>query len=280
MSIFTRKPTNQHTQFQTIADTYKVFGIAVPTRALDIKALVNNEGQSVHSTAHRLALEALNTDQDPDEWYASALDQIKEAQAREALTGAFNRSYTDAVNRSLPKYLEDAANDIGPAVDKTIRRLTTAAKKLPAGAAALDPESNINNDSGSALQEARAALALMGEAASIYQSTYSGEIPVALNAILPIIELPAATVEQVKPSIGEGVAVANRDQLATTYAIRKIAQDAKNDADLTLIDVARGAYDGVTLKLATPKEHSDRRRTAARAHQRETVREGARVVVR
>lgn len=80
-----------------------------------------------------LALEALTTTQDAEEWYAAALDQIKEAQAREALISAFNRSYHDAVTRSLPKYLEEAAADITPATVKVIKRLTDAAKKLPAG---------------------------------------------------------------------------------------------------------------------------------------------------
>lgn len=277
-AVFSRKPTSQHNQFQTIADTYKAFGLTAPTRALDIKALVNAEGQNVTATAHRLALEALTTDQEPDEWYAGALDQIREAQAREALTAAFNRSYHDAVTRSLPTYLADAAADLTPAVEKTIKRLTTAAKQLPEGNLALDAEANLSNDSGSALQEARATLALLGQAASIYQVNAPGSTSVALNTILPIIALPDATPEQIRSSFGEDVTVLNKAQLAGTYTIRQLALDAKDDTDLALVDIARGKYEGVTLSLATPQGLRERRTTATTAHQRETIREdGARV---
>lgn len=274
-AIFNRISTNPHNQFTIIADTYKAFGLAAPTRALDIKQLVNAEGQNVTATAHRLTLEALTTTTDPDEWYADALDQIREAQARETLATAFNRNFNDAVTRCLPTYLADAVDDITPAVEKTIKRLTAAAKKLPQGKQALEAEANLTNDSGAALQEARTVLALLGQAASIYQVTTPGETPVALNALLPIISLPNATVEQIRSSYGEDVTVLNKAALTATYTIRKLAIDAKDNTDLALVNIARGNYEGVTLSLATPQQARERKSNATTAHQRQTIHEGA-----
>lgn len=74
--------------------------------------------------------------------------------------------------------------------------------------------------------------------------------------------------------------MANRDELEATYTIRELAKGAKADTDLALIDVTRGKYDGVALSLATPTQLRERLSTAARAYQRETIRKGARVVVR
>jgi hypothetical protein len=277
MTLFSRKPTSAHTQFQNITDAYAAFGLTPPTRAIDIRILVNNNGVNVNEVAARLAQEALTTDLEPADWYAAALDQVREAQAQEALTGAFNRSYSDAVTRALPQYLQGASTDLTPALDKIIRRLTTAAKKLPAGKSALDPEANLSNDTGTALMEARNALTQLGTAASIYQVTQPGDIPVVLNTLLPVVDLPDATPEQIKASIGIDITVINTAELSGTYAIRRLAQDAKDDIDIAIINIARGEYEGTTLGLATPDELRERRTTAITAHKRETIREGSRV---
>lgn len=279
MALFTRKPTSSYSQFQAIADAYTTFGLAAPTRALDIRDLVNNNGVNVNQVAARLAGEALTTDQEPTEWYASALEQVKEAQAQEALTAAFNRSYSDAVTRALPQYLEDASADLTPALEEVIRKLTAAARKLPAGKLALDPEANLRNETGAALIEARNALTQLGMAASIYQVTHPGNVPVALNTALPVVDLPASVTEQIRASVGIDVTVLNKAELAGTYAIRRLASDAKDDIDLALVDVARGAYEGVTLSLATPEELGERRTNAVDAYKREVVHESSRVRV-
>lgn len=271
MTFFTPKPTSSYTQFKMIAEAYEAFGLKAPTRAHDIKRLVEAEGQSVQATANDLALEALTTDKDPQQWYTDALTQIKEAQARETLTKAFGRSYSDAVARAMPAYLEDTVTDLTPTVTDTIGRLTTAASQLPAGTAALDPEANLANDSGAALQQARAALTLLGEAVSIYQASTPGQLPVALNRILPIVDLPTAQPEQIAKSMGTDVTVLNTDELTGTYAIRQLADDAKDNIDIALINVARGAYEGITLNLATPAELGERRAEAITGYQRKTV---------
>lgn len=271
MALFTRKNTSSYSQFGTITKTYEAFGLKAPTRALDIKSLVEAEGQSVQATAHQLALEALTTDKDPQQWYTDALTQIKEAQAREALSRVFGSSYADAVSRAMPAYLTSAVNDLTPAVEAVIGRLNAAAQKLPAGEDALDPEANLANDSGAALQEARATLTLLAEAASIYQVTPPQGMPVALNQVLPVVALPDAETERIAKSMGTDVTVLNSEDLGGTYTIRQLADAVKDNIDLALIDIARGTYEGATISLATPEELSHRRQEATTAYQRATV---------
>lgn len=271
MTYFQREATNYATQFQTIADAYNVAGVTPPTRALDIKRLINDESRNVFQTAANLANEALLTNEDPEVWYQDAVEQIKEAQAREALAAAFNRSYSDAVTRALPRYLEDAAKDLTPAADRAVKQLVTAAKELPAGPDALDPEAVISHDAGSALSKARTSLAILGRFASVYQASSPGDVPPALNHLLPILNLPEAVKEQVAKSFGETIKTLNEGKLAGTRAIRKLATDAKHDVDLALVNVARGTYPGITLKLATPDEYTKRRATATAAHQRDHI---------
>lgn len=278
-AIFRREATNHVTQFQTITNAYKAVGATPPTRALEIKRLVNDESQNVFRTAAALANEALLTDQEPTEWYADAVEKIKEAQAREALAAAFNRSYQDAVARALPKYLEEAANDLTPHADRAIKQIVTAVKELPAGVAALDPEAAIAQDAGGALNKARAGLTLLGKLASIYQPGVPGEIPPVLNQLLPVVAMPDAVREQVARTYGESVKVLNESQLAGTRTIRQLTTDAHEDIDLALINVARGHYEGITLSLATPQELTERRRNALTAYGREHISENQRVIV-
>ncbi|MDN4611477.1 hypothetical protein [Arthrobacter burdickii] len=279
MDLFTLKLTSSHNQLQSISDAYTAFGLTPLTRALDIRNLVNSKGEDVNVLAARLAHEAITTDQNPSEWYASALGQIRDAQAKELLANAFNRSFSAAVAQSLPQYLEEASADLTPTLDKVIRKLTTAAGKLPAGKLALDPEANLQNNTGTPLIEARNALTQLATAASIYQATKPSDVPVTLNRIPAVVDLPTAIREQIRASVGVDITVLNKTELAGTYAIRRLAQDAKDDIDLALVDVARGAYEGVTLKLATPEELGERRANATAAYKRETVREGSRIRV-
>ena len=271
MTYFNRSATNPSTQFQVIADAYTTVGIPAPTRALDIKKLVKDESRNVYQTAAQLAQEALLTELEPADWYTAAVEQIKEAQAREALAAAFNRSYSDAVTRALPRYLGEAALALTPTADKAIKELNAAAKELPAGKDALDPETAIRENAGPALNKARAALTLLSTLTNIHQIQTPGDVPPALNNLLPILNLPAAVKEKVAKTYGESTKTLNEDKLAGTRAIRALATDARTDVDLALINVARGQYPGVTLKLATPAAHSERRRAANLAHQREYI---------
>lgn len=274
--LYNRYPTAEQTHLDTIVRTYNAAGLTPPTLAVGIRDRINT-ARTVHRVAAELADQAL-TATDPDAWYEDALDQLRTAQAAEALAKAFNLNYQDAVRRHVPALQAQAAEDLAPVFNKHAKALTAAAKKLPA-TAPLDMAANVEADTASEYKAARTALATFAALASIYKSTAPGELPVALNKLLPVVHLPEATKEQVARSLGESVKVLNESQLAGTRAIRQLATDAAKDVDVTLINVARGNYNGVTLALATPQQIRERRNNATTAHQRESIAEGSRVYV-
>lgn len=271
-TYFARQSTNPHNQLRVIEDAYRLFKIEAPTRALDIKNIVEAGAQSVTGTATRLARQAFTDGTDPEAWYADALEQIKEAQAREALAKAFAGSYSQNLQAALPEFLADAAEALAPHVEKVARKLSTAAANLPAGSLALDPEANLTNDSGAALQEARQALQQLALVASIYQQGAPvGNASPALMALIPIVAFPRVEVEVIADSLGEDVSVLNADACAGTYTVRGIGKAARDSLDLTIIDIARGEHGEASISLASATEYRERRAAAARAYQRSST---------
>ncbi|BCW85046.1 hypothetical protein NicSoilE8_27190 [Arthrobacter sp. NicSoilE8] len=275
--LYNRFPTAEQTHLDVLVRTYQAAGLNAPTLAVGIRDRINT-APTVHAVASRLADEALTTT-DPDTWYTEALDQLRTAQAAEALAKAFNTNYQDAVRRHIPALQSQAAEDLAPVFNKHAKALIAAAKKLPANQP-LDMAANVEADTASEYKTARTALAMLGTLASIYKTTAPGDVPVSINKLLPVLDLPSAVKEQIARSIGESVKVLKESQLGGTRAIRQLAADAREDVDLALINVARGHYNGVTLALATPDTLRERRRAATIAHQREHVTEpGSRVYV-
>lgn len=275
--LYNRYPTGDQTHLDTIVRTYNAAGLNPPTLAVGIRDRINT-APTVHQVAVKLADEALTTT-DPDAWYVDALEQLRTAQAAEALSKAFNANYSAAVLRHVPTIQAQAAEDLTPLFNKQAKALTTAAAKLPQ-ATPLDMAANVEADTAAEYKTTRAALATFGTLASIYKATVPGEIPPALNLLLPVVDLPEAVKEQVAKSYGESVKVLNGSKLPGTRAIRQLADDARKDIDVALINVARGHYEGITLSFATPQELTERRRNALTAHQRESIAENsARVYV-
>lgn len=274
--LYNRRPTAEQTILDTIVRTYSSMGLTPPTLAVGIRDRIN-AAPTVHQVAAELADQALTTT-DPDTWYEEALEQLRTAQAAEALTKAFNLNYQDAVRRHVPALQAQAAEDLTPAFNKHAKALTAAAKKLPT-ANPLDMAANVEADTATEYKAARTALTTFGALASIYMSTTPGDIPVALNQLLPVVDQPEATKEQVARSVGVSVKVLNESQLTGTRAIRKLGEDAKENIDLALINVARGNYEGVTLALATPQTLRERRNAATTAHQRESIAEGSKAYI-
>jgi hypothetical protein len=270
-ALYQRQATNEQTHLNVIVNTYLAAGLNPPTLAVGIRDRINT-APTVHQVAADLADQALTTT-DPDAWYENALDQLRTAQAAEALAKAFNANYSSAVLRHVPAIQAQAAEDLAPVFNKHAKNLMTAAKKLPEQQP-LDMAANVEADSTTEYKTARAALAMFGTLASIYKATTPGEIPPALNNILPVVELPAATKEQVARTYGESVKVLNERNLTGTRAIRRLADDARTNTDLALINVARGHYQGITLALAAPEQLRERRANATIAHQREHITEG------
>lgn len=269
--LFNRYPTAEQTHLDAIVRTYNTVGLTPPTLAVGIRDRINT-APNVNQVAADLADQALSAT-DPDEWYEEALEQLRTAQAAEALTKAFNANYNAAVLRHIPAIQAQAAEDLAPVFSKHAKALTAAAKKLPHDNP-LDMAANVEADTAAEYKTARTALTMFGNLASIYRATPPGTLTPALNTILPVVDLPTAEKEQVARSIGEAVKVLNESELAGTRAIRRLADDAREDMDLALINVARGHYDGVTLSFATPEEMRVRRSNANLAYKREHVTEG------
>ena len=274
--IFNRYPTAEQTLLDTIVRTYAAAGLNPPTLAVGIRDRIN-QAPTVNNVAARLADEALTTT-DPDAWYTAAIEELRTAQAAEALAKAFNANYSDAVRRHVPAIQAQAAEDLTPVFNKHLKALLTASKKLPEQAP-LDMAACVDADAGAEYKTARTALATFASLASIYKSTFPGELPAALNNLLPVLELPDAVKEQVARSHYEVVKVLNEHRLTGTRTIRQLATDATKDTDLALVNVARGKYAGVSLALATPQQLAERRRNALTAYERVHVTEGARAIV-
>lgn len=274
--LYTRYPTAEQTHLDTIVRTYASAGLNPPTLAVGIRDRIN-QAPNVHQVAVKLADQALTTT-DPDAWYEDALDQLRTAQASEALSKAFNANYSASVSRHLPVIQAQAAEDLTPVFNKHAKALTAAAGKLPA-TNPLDMAANVEADTAAQYKTTRTALSVFGQLASIYKAGTPGEMPPALNQLLPVITLPEAVKEVVARTHFETTKVLNESQLGGTRTIRQLAQDAKKDIDLALINVARGHYEGVSLALATPQELTERRRNALHAHQREHANDNDRVTI-
>lgn len=267
-AIFNRPATHDINHFQQITAAYTSAGLTAPTPALDIKDRITN-APSVEQVAADLALQALDTT-DPEGFYEDALEQIRTAQAAQALKDALTRNLATAMTRSIPRFVEQAAEDLTPSFEKLAKELATASKKLPPHAP-LDMAANVEADTAKEYKQARGILAQLGAYAALYkQPTPNGEPP-ALLSILPVVSLPAAVVEQTQGTRNYTPITINERELAGTRAIRALGIAAKDDVDAALIAVARGDFEGITLNLATPHEHVERRKQAAAAHQRQEV---------
>lgn len=273
-AFYNRPATNERTQLAAIANAYDVYGIAAPTRALDIRRTVEAGAKSVHAVSDALARDAFLSDEDPDTWYADALDQIRDAVAREALAKAFASNYENNLRPALPKLLAEAADDLEKHVGKTVKSFTAAAKQLPDDRAALDPEANLAKNTGDKLYTVRGELARLGTVAGMYPAIINDQkiTSAGLKAIIPIVEFPNAVVEQVEPSHAAEKQTANEHELAGTRTIRKIADDLHyKGIDVVLVSIAQGTYEGTRIEFGNVDAVRARRTNLTRAFSRTRV---------
>lgn len=267
-AFYTRPATHNLNQFARINEAYKLAGLTPPTYVEDLKRIINS-APTVQQEAASIAQEALNADE-PTEFYESAIERIQRAQAAEALKNAFAQNIQAALDSKAHHYRATAAADLMPTINKVTKALTTAAKKLPAGKP-LDMTANIEHGTGTEYKTARDALATLSTYAALYvQGTPSDGISSALHAVLPIIELPTATVERILPNVGIEVVTSNKAQLNHTMTIRRISSDLGTDTDGTLARIAAGHYEGATIAFADPDTLTERRRNAVNAFKRIT----------
>ena len=267
-NIYSRPITTDLNHMGNIITAYRQAGLTAPSLGAEIQHKIDS-APTARQVANTLAQEALQAG-DVDVWHADALEQIRQAQAADALRKEFSEVFPYVVRAAMPDYLEQATLDLKAPFDKLVKTFTQAVGKLPSGAAALDAEAVVVADAGAALNTVRESLARFNAYAGIFRSLNgNSDYPSDLNALLPLVELPTPVVEQVR---GVGNEVANEPQLVQTRAIRKLAADIRRiGADLVLIGIARGEYGKAALSLATPSTLVERVAKAGRAHARERV---------
>lgn len=267
-AFYTRPATHNLNQFARINEAYKLAGLTPPTYVEDLKRTINS-APTVQQEAASIAQEALNADE-PTEFYESAIERIQRAQAADILKQAFARNIQSALDSQAHHCRTTAAEDLAPAFNKIAKTMSTAAAKLPAGAP-LDMATNIEAGTGTEYKTTRDALAQLGTYAALYpQGTPTDGVPSALHAVLPIVALPATTVERIKANVGIEVVTSNQAQLSATHVVRKLTNDLATNTDNTLASIAAGNYEGVTISLATPEQLAERRKHAVNAYKRIT----------
>jgi hypothetical protein len=194
---------------------------------------------------------------DPGE-LADVLDELDTQKRRSAVIKAatagglrnrLQQHQSQAVFEAVPELLEQ----LRPLFDSTVKELTKAAAKLPAGTAALDPAAILDAEAHSPDRQARNALITLEAIATA--------IPVALRndgsttngtKAVAILDVPAAG-----PLLWDGTHEGHLnppEDLQRCKAIAALVKDYDSDTRLTLLDVARGKYSGVTFSLPTSNQ--------------------------
>lgn len=271
-NYFTLTPATDRNVTARITAAYTAAGSTAPTTFVPALKRYMTEQPDAQQVAATLAHEAYHADPatDPADWWASARQQMIDAQATDALRAALVQSLTTEERTSGTRQVDRALADLGPWAIRQAAALVKAATALPVGPGALDPEAVLAADAGKHLTTARAALSALALVASLgdparYVATLGD-----LARVLPLIAIDGAQEEKVA-ALGKTV---NGNALDVTHAVRRLSRDVKADPDLALVGVARGDYPGVTLtpadSLATITERAS---TAAVAFTRKTVSE-------
>ena len=253
-----------------VTAAYAAAGIAAPTTFIPALKRYMAQLPNAQQVAATLAHDAYRADPDTDpaDWWATARQQMIDAQASDALRAALVQSLTTEERSSGTRQTGRALTDLHPWATRQAQALVKAAKALPAGPAALDPEAVLAHDAGKHLTTARNALAALALLASLGDPAKHVSTLGALARVLPLID-PGNPAEEKVTNLGRTV---NETKLDTTLAIRKLAQDVKTNPDLALVGVARGDYRGVTLSPAESLAViGERANIAAAAFTRKTV---------
>ena len=272
-NYFTLTPATDRNVTARVTAAYAAAGIAAPTTFVPALKRYMAQQPAAQQVAATLAHDAYRADPDTDpaDWWATARQQMIDAQASDALRAALVQSLTTEERASGTRQTERALTDLHPWAQRHAQALVKAAKALPAGPAALDPEAVLAHDAGKALTSARSALSALALLASLGDpARHVGTIG-DLARILPLVKIEGTVTEMNTPFNSNAL---NASQLDVTHAVRRLAQDVRRDPDLALVGVARGDYPGVTLSPAdTLAVIGERARTAAVAFTRKTASE-------
>ena len=270
---FNPAPAHDRNVSQRISKAYAAAGITPPSSFATALKRHLLTVPDVKQAAASIAAEAYSTEADTDvtEFWDSAVDQVIRAQGADALKHALSSSLEAQERGSAGRQVARALQDLAPHAKRQSAALVKAAKALPAGPLALDPEANLTADTGQQLTTARQALQALALHASIPDTAARYVGTLGYNAHVISLVDPGNPAEEVVNGLGTAL---NTSKLDNTLAIRKLAQDVKANPDLALVDVARGTYPGVTLDPATtPADIADRATRALVAFTRRTASE-------
>jgi|SRR5690625_3127327 len=258
-SIYRPVPTHNMSHLKNINAAYQLAGVKTPTRGPAFRKVVDNidTPEQVVNKQIRDGLDNVTTDKQLQDWHKKAVTAVSEAIAAERLKKEFPNQF-DAIQRTrATDYATQAVEDLQQPFSEFIAQFSKAAKALPAGTAALDPEACIAHDAGAHLTTARDALAKLGTFAGlIITKEVYGNHPKNLAQLAKIVHYPKAVKEIVE---GVGKSTMNTHQLKHTFTIRQLETDIrKQGLDQALVNIARGDYEGVTFSLADNAEHLER----------------------
>jgi len=154
---------------------------------------------------------------------------------------------TNAMHDALPTITQR----LTPVFTKAAAALTRTARDLPDGPAALDPAAVLAADAGSSYRVVHESTTRIATIAAVF------DVPLRTDGttrqgsqVITVVDIPEVEVERIHP-ISEA-RLNDTAELERINAIRRLVKDFNNNSQLTLLDVARGAYgDTITLSLAT-----------------------------
>lgn len=268
-NYFNPAPAHDRNVSQRISKAYAAAGITAPSSFATALKRHLLTVPDVKREAATIASEAYTADPDTDvhEFWDNAVDQVIRAQGADTLKTALTSALDVQERSSGARQIERGMADLKPFADRHAAALVKAAKALPAGATALDPETVLAHDAGKHLTTARDALRNLALYAALPDTARHVNALGDLHRVLALVDT-GKPVQEVATVFGKTM---NAAKLDTTHALRNLARDIKANIDLALINAARGDYPGVTLAPAdSPATITDR---AARARNAFTTRQ-------
>lgn len=199
----------------------------------------------VHDLVERLA------DSSPADFDA-ALDEAATEYSRRAFITATraNGRQDIALNRRLGAAYAEAAPVIAERLravfDKAAGELAKAARKLPEGEAALDPQAVLEANAGSPYKVARDAVTTLHTLAQAVTVPLRSDGTTPLGStVVALVDVPEVEVERLHP-LSEA-RLNQPDALERIVGVRDLVKAYATSPQLTLLDVARDKYPGVAL---------------------------------
>lgn len=248
-NAYTLAATTHHNLTNRIAEAYRAAGLTPPTRADELRRLLDNE-PTPDQLAETLAVESLAV-ADLEAWTQDALDRVHRAQAVLTLRQAVARHREAAAKRNAPDLVREAAADLAEPFTRAAKKLTPAAKKLPAPDP-FDLAATVDTDTTRERRTALEALALFAAVASIHTRRHVADLNAPARDVLMVIDVPEVPRAQVHRLTRS---VLNPDD--DRDGVRRLLRDAESHGpDRAIVEAARGTY-GNRVALALPSSPAD-----------------------